>query len=242
MKRKFTGRSAPMKKRRLTRRRRSSGRTSFMTSQKGGAIGAYLSKRRPALSARSYRKLLWKSTVQKEHFRSVISSQSSLTTTADARQKVIGYLRMFDPAFYTTAGGALVSNTFTSDLIIRGGMSTLSFVNNELVTLKVEVYKLFFKDNIPTLSGTVDAGWDPTNVTDFQEYYSVGQRKLFSIEPGDTATLTHRLGVKKVDASQLAAGYRMPVWLITVCSPAGSIKTLNFVVSHNMSFSGDALT
>lgn len=225
------------RKRRPARARKSS----FMSSQKGGALSTYMARRRPALSGRAYRSLLWKSTQQKEHYRSILSQQTVLTTTTSSTTKTGALITMYDEAFYTGAGGSQSLDTFVGDIVIRGGLATLGIMHNAEVTIKVEVYKLYMKDNLPTIPSPVPVAWDPSNLNDFEQYYTIGERKSFDIEPGDTVTLMHRLRVSKIDQSISASLQRMPYWLVFVNNPSNSAQSIGFVYSHNMSFSADAV-
>lgn len=226
------------RKRRSTRVRKNA----FVTSQRGGSTTLYMSRRKPMMSARAYRNNLWKSTEQKEHFRSYATFTNSITTPASATTKAVSLATMYDEQFYTTAGGATNNNTYAGDIIIRGGLCTLHMTNGQAVTLKVEVYKLYIKDLVPIFTTPIGLAWDPTNFADFQQYFTIAERRTFDIEPGDTATMMHKLRVRKVDQSISAAVTRQPAWLICVNNPSATAVSLATTLSHNMSFSADVVT
>jgi len=230
--------------RRSYRRKRPSraARSSYMSSQKGGYLSTYLAKRGPRMSGRAYRNMLWKSTIQKEHYRSIYDETVPLTTSVNPLLKSVSIVTMYHENFYLAAGGATTTQTFNGDIVIRGGLCKLRVFHNHSVTVNVEVTKVFLKDKNPVIAATVPLAWDPTCLVDFQEFYSIGETKAFDIEPGDHATVVHRLGVNKIDQSLSTALQRQPAWLITVRNPSGTALSIPFTVGHNMSFSGDVDT
>jgi len=243
------------KKRRTVRRGR---KTNAFTSQSGSGGGLRFKSKKT--SRRAYKKHLWNSTLYKDHYRSTFAASSTITTNTNTNDLVViplsSYMNGVTP-FYLAGGGAISPDAtvplppFNGDVTVRGGLigirmaNTLDTVaaNQGTVQVSVILIKTSKAFVVGSVSGTVNTGWDPTLVQDFDT--RVGRilyRKNFLLRDADTAVAEYRLPVHKVDQGDQVAILNTYLWLVMAGNvDSSTAKSVNVTRYWNMSFAADAI-
>jgi len=242
----------PFKKARFVKRKRRGGRSSTYTSKmvKGNAFG-FKTKR---ISRRSWNHKLWDSTLQKQHYRSVRSDSSTVTTSALASEATVLTLSAINNSnnFWLAAGGAISVDTgipvplFQDDITLRGGTVQLTIsnttANTEQMKFTVYLVKTGVNGNFGLLTSPQPILFDPSLIVDFTK--NIGSIKLkreFIIENNVSMVIDYRLPIQKIDQGQFASGLHVYSWIILYSSPCGGAVDARWVRSHNLSFSADAI-
>jgi len=240
--------SRPFKRRRILRRGR---RTATQTTQSGfGSLFRFRSRRIPK---RSWNRMLWNSTLQKAHYRSVGAvSGSAVTPVTNVQETVVSVQALDNGAspFYTIGGGTIELNdgagvpTFEDDIIIRGGMVGISFYNDS-TTDPVEVTAWLIRNaprpDVSNLPSTVSVGWDPSTVPEFSKDIGyIKYRTKFLLEPNASSTIERRIPIQKIDQESWANDASRWVWLLAVRDFDNVTQNTIRIVSYfNVSFSAD---
>ena len=233
------------------------GKTSSITARTlSGTNTAYRSRR---IGGRRYRSMLWNSTLMRSHFRSVFDVATTLDTPIG--ETTANYTRV--TAFPSVApwliGGGLQiidfgspAPTFSSDIIVRGGMIRCVMTNESNTdAMRVKAY-LVWANNDPNLttipgSGTVSTMWDPSLIPDFKEFGKIITSREALLLPGSNPLeIYHRLRIQKIDQDVFVdRGGSQFYWYIQVCRLASfnliTLPRCKIVTSHNISIAGDAV-
>lgn len=246
----------PMKKIKFTRK---SSRKVDWTSQSGLGHGITFSNRRR--SRQDYNRLLWDSSTAATHYRSNQSALSNISTPTSASimsTTIVASRRLGGNNFWTALGGAINPDggtipTFTtnSDFTVRGGMFGIRITNTpdaldldkdalNVVVFLVKTTKNWNATNVPA---TVNVGWEPTLVQDFQT--NIGKtilRRSFLLAEGESMTIEERMSLQKIDQSEYTNSQSELVWIVLAGNTtASSAKSLVMTSYFNLSFVGDAV-
>lgn len=243
-------------RRRFSVRRRFSRRKNTVNSQRGNWNSNGYSRKR--MNKRKYNRILWEGSLVAQHYRSLLSTVSSGTATpANITQASVNAVRMIGAAFWTTGGGLSAADftatpTFNdSDLMIRGGKSTLSIINTSSVMLRIRSWKAKTTLNgvfSEIINSITSAAWDPSHQTqdgtidniDFHKnfrFYDVQEQLL---EPGDACSREHYFKPHKVDQDEFTAAHTVDFWIYSISNMQDSTSVTSVqTVSHNISFTGD---
>lgn len=225
-------------------RQRYGNRSRNATMVTNGLRGGGLSYRSRKVSSRMWKKKLWDSTLQTDHFRSAQSTAVVLNTPANRAQGQWFFSRCFNPSFYLPAGGAYPPVTgfadFTRTLTIRGGRVTIRGFNNSVDACLVKLFlmRTILGGSLPP-SSVQPVAWDPTMDPSFRKDFKIYKQWSFAIGVQESFSVEHRLGISKYDTS---IGPNQYVWnwgihLVNMRSNASVPFELLF--GHNISFSGD---
>lgn len=240
----------PFKRRKISYRRKSN----TLTSQAGyGNIMPYKSRRVPR---RRWNRMLYNSTTQKTHYRSVGATSGTATTTLLNTTLQINTVQAMDNgigAFWTAAGGLLAVDpgvappTFKDDIIVRGGKIGISMYNDS-TTDPVEITVYLIKNaprmTLANMPANPNVGWDPTTVSEF--YKDIGvvvYKRRFLLEANAVGECEYRLPVLKVDQEAWTTDQQRYLWITAVRDFDPAVQnTIRFVSYFNLSCTGDALT
>lgn len=245
----------PMKKRRVNRRRKTGGRKSMaMTSKSGvGGIIRFSSKK---VSRQRWNNLLWTSTLQKAHYRT-IGSATGTFASANSSGLIRWYSNVAIPNdFYTVASGAqpldagVAVPTFRDDIILRGGQVGIRFANQAADVLPMHIYCYLVRTvNLSNVSTRFPAGGadqtigsDPTTFPDFSVTTGrVIASKSFLLENSTVGEFVTKIRIAKHDQEALLQDKGSLYWVFGVgnCESATqpNVTKTNW---WNASFSGDA--
>lgn len=179
------------------------------------------------------------------------ASAAVMTTT------VVASRRLASSNFWTTAGGAINPDgglipTFATntDFTVRGGMYGIRMTNSpdaldiDKDPLSVIVYlvKTTKNWNSTNLPATVNVGWDPSLVQDFQTNIgTVVFRKNFIIAEGETFNIERRMSLQKIDQTEYINSQSEMVWIVLSGNTSSTVtKGLVLTNYFNLSFIGDA--
>lgn len=242
----------------MKRRRRSTfkkKKTIQYASQAGGIRNIKFRKRR--ISGRAYRRQLLRGSQWKAHYRSGLTTSSSIATQASSstgtvsRADAMSYTATTE--FFTVSGGAFQIDSgtpvpvFQDDIIIRGGTVSCALSNSNADTKFCKVWLMFTKGSadfslIPTTGGL---DFDPTRIPQFsKDTGTILMAREFSLENADTVKLDYRIRPQKIDrqATITNAGFRYQ-WLILVMnSVATAAENVTRTLSFSLAFSGDVVT
>lgn len=240
--------------------RRAPRRLTGITNRASGAssIGRFRTRRIPRYV---YRRMLWRDTVGKPHFRSL----SSFTVPAVATPNDIITANIFQAQpgslFWTVAGGAQPIDTatavpfFAGDIVLRGGVSTISITNRVNPTdtqpsdpVRVTIFTVWTTRNpqaftLPTAAPVI---WDPSVFPDFSRLGRViGKREAILKGDGDCVEVFYRHRIQKIDQNvYINSGSRLRfIFMVSQTSNTEAVpapENLDVVVSHSYSFSADA--
>lgn len=249
-KRVMAPRRGGFKKRRKFTRRSRVPRSVGSTRWTGGVsdMGAFRSKK---ITRRRWKKLLWDSTLQSEHFRSIGARSATQTTPASLVTASTGLIAADDNNVappYQTLGGLVdfpVAN-MNKNIVLRGGQYRITITNDAAVTtpMQVMIWGLRSGDGFAsaTFPATVPVGWDPTTIPNFKVIFgTIITKRSFILGNQDTVSLTMRDSIRKVDTTEWVAGNRRHYWLIYSANlETAAAQTLTIVDSFNVSFCGDS--
>jgi len=253
-----TMRRSKFKRRRTSRFRRKAGskRTAGYTTL--NTRDTQFGFRGKKTSLRAYRSHLWNSSLFSNHWRSIQANTFSLTTPADATSSVIGGFNMYRQTsnpFWIAAGGAVPTDTsiavsaFKGDITIRGGVYELIIANAGTGSTQDVRIKLFV---ITTVSNPDFAfqpvappiGWDPTASADFIK--NIGRPHMIKevlLNEANAYVHKGRFRIQKIDEIQYGEQGHAPIIYIQAHNVGHTTATvINIQMSHNLSFSGDAVT
>lgn len=247
--------------------RRRGFKSSAFTDYKGNVttFGFRGRRLRPTL----YRKILWRDTLSKNHYRSLLSETQTLATEAgNALGLAYALLPQMDgigttnQAFWDTGvvqtdEGVTVPATWAGDIIQRGGAVKCQIFNpsnTDSVGFKLFIVKTIKNPDLALFpnAAQVPRLWDPSTIPDFaRKVGKVLMSREGTIRVLSSSSVEYKLRVSKIDQSEfrvagspnvLVAGNQI-MFLLVVYNL--SITTaINTVVntSSSMSFSADALT
>lgn len=247
--------------------RRRGFKSSAFTDYKGNVttFGFRGRRVRPTL----YRKILWRDTLSKNHYRSLLSETQTLATEAgNALGLAYALLPQMDgigttnQAFWDTGvvqtdEGVTVPATWAGDIIQRGGAVKCQIFNpsnTDSVGFKLFIVKTIKNPDLALFpnAAQVPRLWDPSTIPDFaRKVGKVLMSREGTIRVLSSSSVEYKLRVSKIDQSEfrvagspnvLVAGNQI-MFLLVVYNL--SITTaINTVVntSSSMSFSADALT
>lgn len=201
-----------------------------------------------------FRRHLWDSTLFKQHYRSVISVSSTISTPATYTTGTLQGINMYQTpggAFWQVGGGALPPDvggavpTFTGDIILRGGRFELNIHNPNLTDVRIKLMQL---TTVATPDFTLEPvtppfTWDTSAQQDFNQ--RLGKPFIIrevTIEGGQSYTYTTRFKMQKIDQGVYAQQGRSPV-LYLLASNIGSTvaASIRVTTGFNLSFSGEAI-
>jgi len=241
------------KRKRTNRRRSLRGRkTSAYTSKSAqGHTFSFKSKR---LSRQRWKKMLWDSTLQSTHYRSLnaftVNSTSPANTTTYQVQ-LIPALRFAGSQFYIPAGGLVptdgaVLTGFVGNIVIRGGTIGLSLTNIGSITSTMR-FKVFLVKTSRAWTGlSLPAnpvlGFDPSIIVDFQ--LTIGRillAKDFILDNNTTMDLKYRLPVYKIDRDEYDQDKNSYVWVVYGNDTEAGSSVWSNQAYYNLSFAADAI-
>lgn len=274
MKRKYGG--GGRVSRGVKRIKRSGGRKDYQASTGGAGVMRSAWRRKRRLSRKAYRRKLYNASTDAVKFRSYNCFNYTVQTPVNLTLSVLGVFPMIGDTvanpFWKTAGG-LVSKHFegavtdfaNDDLFVRGGMSTVSFLNTGTLPMTLTLWKLrtkaqstlaMFNYTPPggtTTSVNVTLGWDPTLPTGFpttpstdgatedwwRNYKFWGQETVI-LQPSQTFTRVSRIRSGKMSVRAFEANDLRDFWLYQITDQDGAVQdNLTVTVSFNLSFTGD---
>jgi len=207
-------------------------------------------------SGRIYRKKLWDDTLFKAHYRSCASVSTTTATPASGSLASGIIYQALDPGsrFWTAAGGAIdvdggTMPLFTDDIILRGGVCEINFVNTDPDDNDIINFGIYFirgADN-PDLASFNSTSypklWDPRIYPEFKgKVGSILQRWNFVLKPGEEMTIKRRLRIQKVDIAAWAnQGTGRLYWVVVANSINATAATYTYNIGYNVSFSGDVV-
>lgn len=241
------------RKRFRSRSRFSRRRGTSYSSRSGAGVSAPLFRSRK-MSKRSWKSALYRSTMFKSHYRSLLATANSLTTATLATTSNVYLFPAINGAFWTNTGGLLPLDSgattdpvFTGDAVIRGGLVRIVFTNPpgdvDPGPINLSLYLVKARKG-STTSWTnptaVTTGWDPTVIPEFRE--DIGTvvfttRKV--ILQGDTFAVQRRLPVQKVDQNDFAQN-ELYNWMVVCWNQVADTCSFNATTTHNLAFSADA--
>lgn len=200
------------------------------------------------ISKRRFRRMLWRDTIAKAHYRSLQAFSFSHDTPTGVELMKIATRRALDPSqsnssppgvdFWTLEGGLqqldanVVPPNFTDDIILRGGISRVVACNiNDTNPVKVRIWAIWAKSNpnsAKIINQNVSTEWDPSLVPDFQKFGRVlYEREAILLPGGNPLVLVHRFKPQKIDQAvfkgELGVGSSVPggsqlYWMIGVAN------------------------
>lgn len=253
---------------------RSTRTSRFRSGRRGTVVTAYNANnsaynfRSKRLSAKRWRNMIWNNTLQKQHFRSVFAFAGTGTaptgvtamTTATFGSNLMLNLAGGALPFWTAGGGAITADAAVpvpvfsqSSVVLRGGMSVISFANRSVAdTVRMRVWAVYIKERpeaatLPPNGTFVPREWDPSVQADFAQSYRILYSREVLLLPGSRPMeLKHRHRVKKIDDNDfLIEGGDQLMWMYTIAKSSdvdAIAEVVDIVVSYNLSFSGDAAT
>jgi len=250
-------RRGAFKKRRVVRRART-GRSTTFTSTQGTSRSLGFSRKRTSRS--QFRRILWNGSVAQKHFRSNFAFPEGITTPATSNTCTT-YLRdarfFAGNLFWTAAGGGINPDggampTFdsTGDFVIRGGIMGITVSNAPDTTgtndpFQVQIYLIKTTVNFSTASlpATVQLGWDPTLIPDFQT--NIGRiimRKKLILNDSASVTVERKMPIQKIDQSQYQSTFNAYAWLVIIGNTTSPVANDCIVTRYyNLSFVGDVV-
>lgn len=248
--------------RRFGRKRR---RQTSWTMQTGTGRGIQYRSR--MLRRRTYRKMLWKDTMFKDHWRSANTVVQTLSTPVDnTSMQLVWKYPLTDTltdanAFWTVGGGCIEKDLnkgvpLFRGITIRGGVIRVKValpITDIPSVNDVYVCKIWIlwtnaapntAANIP--STAVDVSWDPSFMTDVDT--EVGKTVLYkeftmSANINPTVQVEYRLRCQKIDMDAFAFSNGKQPLVIVGCGPITNTTGIDIGVftEHNLSFAGDAV-
>lgn len=205
------------------------------------------------VSRRAFKKHLWDSTLFKTHYRSLLTTASNVILPTNDVQSILFGLNMIrhtSNPFWTVAGGCLPSDTgvavptFIGDVILRGGVYTVTFFNDSPNEVKIKLWESYTVADpvlsiLPVLPSTA---WDPSATADFNA--QIGKpysNKTVLMDSNTSYTYSSRFNVQKIDPTTYTAEGRSPIIWVSIYNCGNSVaNTVRVVREYNLSFSADA--
>ena len=266
-KRRTFRRRRPFSGRRTFRRRRfgrKRGRVTSWTMQTGKGRGLQYRGRRVRKS--TYRRMLWKDTMFKDHWRSAAVGVETHPTPASVdTMQIVAYTVLSNngtdtDAFWTVGGGCIEKDLnkgvpLFRGITIRGGVIKCRVVIpptgvptvNDMYICKVWVVWTNAAPAFTNIPSTpVTQAWDPSYMTDFDT--EVGRTVLvkefnMSVNVNPIVEVEYRLRCQKIDMDQYTFSNGMqPIFVIAVGNISNSTSVdFGVFIEHNLSFAGDAV-
>jgi len=203
-------------------------RRSRTTAQLGNTRPIPTGFRSRRISRRAYKRLLWRSTIIRTKYRSVLAYAGTISTNATVSSPhtvgtyACGSPNSYEP-FWTVNGGVqpisgTIANvadptetapTFNSDIIIHGGMLTMEIYNktetddsgvNDIVKCRIVLIRTGPDWQNSNGESAISTTVSPGPTADFRRL--VGTVKvdiLFDIKDGESASVTYKLPCQKID-------------------------------------------
>lgn len=239
-------------KRTFKRKRFSRRRTAGVTSKSSTGLSfGFKSKK---ISRKSWNHKLWDSTLQKQHQRSNAAFSDTLLAPPLISQYGVNF-RFALPSgvspFWTAAGGAISQDVaqplpqFSGDIVIRGGMIGLRVCNDvsSLEPMTVIIYLIRTGDKFNNANAPIQVfeGWDPSLIPDFStDIGRIVMRRKFLMENANSAEVTYRLPIQKIEEAPFNNLSNQYAWMILVNNNQGTVlSNVTAVRYHNLSFVGD---
>lgn len=246
-KRTYAPRRGGFKKRRTLRRRRFNGRAKSSTRWTGGIADSNFRSRK--ITRSKWKKMLWDSTLQEEHYRSIGAQSGSFGTPATLTTCQIFAFTGDDNGVsvpWNVTGGLQHSLNLTSNVVMRGGMHRLTVTNDAAVTtpMMCMVYGMITNDSadFTTLPTSAPIGWEPTVGPDFNE--DIGRivcNRSFVLGNQDSVTISYRRSIKKINISEWIAGKRRFFWIVCIHNlETSAAQNVTMIRSYNTSFCGSS--
>lgn len=221
------------------------------------------------IRAPAYRRMLWRDTVAKNHYRSLLSETSTLATEAGnalglayvllPQMDGIGSTNQafWDIGVVQTDEGVTVPSTWAGDIIQRGGAVKCQIFNpssTDSVGFKLFIVKTIKNPDLTLFpnASQVPRLWDPSTIPDFaRKVGKVLMSREGTIRVLSSSSVEYKLRVSKIDQTEfrvpgspnsLVAGNQI-IFVLALFNM--SIETaINTIVnvSSSQSFSADALT
>lgn len=245
-----------VRRRRFGMKRRSGGRrrnTMSLTTQKGS--GSALGFRSRRIRPRTFRRMIYRDTLFKTHYRSVFANTFVVSTPAATQTSTVSTFSMLQPTagslFWTLAGGARGVDTgvavpdFAGDVILRGGKCGITIANASDDNIKYTMYYFWTNDDpdLGLIPVTESIAWDPSVTADFST--RVGKiiwQQTVQLEPGQSYSFERRLKCQKIDQARFAVQGRVPHLVIKMSNVSNNdISASRINLFYNLSFSSDVL-
>jgi len=209
--------------------------------------------------------MLWRDTQMKTHWRSTFDITGNIATPNAVAGATLTQIAAL-PVFYTAAGGLQQTDTgvapplFTADIVLRGGYCRLAIANRidpltgtSIDAVRATVFAVWTTaapTNPAGFAATVSTMWDPSLTPDFEKFGKVLWKKQALLkQDGEAVEFYFKFKVQKIDQAIFnpAAGTRGQtlVWLVLLSQmtnneAAPTAETVDYVTSHNLSFTGDS--
>ena len=219
------------------------------------------------MGVRQWRRIIFRDTEAKPHYRSVSSTSETSRSTPVSTDLSTTFTRpalLSDIAspFWTPAGGLQDKDfgeagpVFRDDKVIRGGYAKITISNRtDTEALHVKVFAVWASINpdqtrMALVNSTIQAReWDPSMFPDFQKLGKVLYSRECILRPGDNPfDVTHRLKPQKLDDDVFLnnRGSQL-IWMVKVVKMTSTDviqvqQNLLVTYSFNLSFSADATT
>jgi len=216
---------------------------------------------------RSFRSLLWKTSMHQQHYRSLASSTSTHATVDAQSGAADTYLPLMDGIGSTNLGfwesgvqnpdeAVSAPASFSGYVILRGGVIKISIFNpssTDSVGFRLFVISYIKNPDIALFpsSTTVFRSWDPSCIPDFaRKVGKVIHTREGTIRVLSSSSVEYKLRVTKVDQATyrvvgagpntLVAGGQLGFILVLYNLSTGTPINCIVNTSRNLSFSGDA--
>lgn len=243
---------------RFRRRSRRNGRTTTNRASSATTVGFRARK----TSTRTFRRMLWRDTLNQTHHRSLLDQTVVVATPNNLTQATLSILEGLPGNFWTAAGGTVAHDTgtavplFSGDLVLRGGISRITLTNRVNPTdtmpsdpVRVSIFAVWTKKvpGVITFPSPVPTMWDPSTVADFLTYGRVlFKREALLKGDGEVLSCYFRYKVQKIDRAVFNSGGGRLQWFVLVSQTSNTEaiavpENVDVVLSHNVSFAADAI-
>lgn len=216
-----------------------------------------------------YRRILWRDTLAKNHYRSLLSETTQLATEAGnalglayillPQMDGIGTtnLAFWETGVVQTDEGVTVPGTWAGDIIQRGGAVKCQIFNPsnvDSVGFKLFVIKTIKNPDLALFpnAAQVPRLWDPSTIPDFaRKVGKVLMSREGTIRVLSSSSVEYKLRVSKIDQAEfrvagtpnvLVAGNQIIFCVVLYNLSTTTAITCAVNVSSSQSFSADALT
>lgn len=243
-------------KRRFSRFRSNRGKTAVISAQAGNSRS--LAYRGRKFRPQHYRSLLFKDTLFKPHYRSVLNTGATITmpvgTGTAFVSDILPCLRFSGNNFWTTAGGAqpidngVAVPTFNdSSVILRGGRHSISFATTGTDAVKIRLFYVWIKANAEVANWnsltTVPLMWDPSHFPDFNESFKlISTREFYLLGGSRPVDIVRNFTIKKIDYDEYVNNQGQVGYFFTASQATDADlvnQTVVFTQAYSLSFSGD---
>lgn len=199
------------------------------------------------MNRRVYKRKLYNSLMFKESYRSVLSAQGTAGFTHTDLSKKFWLSQTLGSAFYTVAGGLINStDTFSTEkIIIKGGMLSVTLVNNDTSPIIVEFMPVKYLDNEYTINATeTEYLYDISCFPGFGKSFKlIGKPKRVVVEAGDRVEMRHKIPFTVINNIDEWTNSDKGKTAIVYSIQANSTVAESFprIISHNLTFCADAI-